>query len=130
MTEAVIAQRKSRAQRYIVLFLWTCLGFAYVALISQWVTVSRRDKQFTEYMSSVIRSSAAGQRSAKEIRALLLIKAEDLSLPVHGDKIQISGSGETLKATVQYTADISMPIVNQPVYRMKFDHSLTSKRSE
>jgi hypothetical protein len=47
----------------------------------------------------------------------------DLSLPVQGDEIQINGNGEMLRAAVHYKADISLPIVNRPVYRMSFQHN-------
>jgi hypothetical protein len=124
----VIAWEQVRhSQRYVALFVWMLLGFLYFSLFGQWVTVSRRDKLFTEYIDHVIQVAANEQRPAKEVRALLLVKAEDLSLPVQGDAIQITGSGQTLRAAVHYKADISMPIVNQPVYRMRFDHDLTPK---
>jgi hypothetical protein len=98
------------------------LGFLYVSLVSQWFAANTRDKRLTEYIDQVIQVAASEQRPAKEVRALILIKAGDLSLPVHGDEIQINSDGQTLRAAVQYKADISMPIVNQPVYRMTFHH--------
>ena len=114
-------------QRYIAMFLWIFLGFLHVSVISQWLTLSRRDRVFTEYMDEVIHVAANQQRPARDVRALLLIKAEDLSLPVHGDEIDITGNGRLLKATVHYKTDITMPIVNQSVYRMRFDHDLAPK---
>ena len=111
-------------QRYLAAFAWLFLGFMYVSLISQWLTVNRRDQLFAAYTDRVIQVAANEQRPAQEVRALLLIKAEDLSLPLQGNDVQISGKGQTLRATVHYKADISMPIVNQPVYRMRFDHDL------
>ena len=104
------------------MFLWMFLGFLYVFLISQWLTVSNRDRLFTEYIDHVIQVAANEQRPAKEVRALILIKAGDLFLPVQEDEIQITGKGLALRAAVHYKVDISLPIVNQPVYRMRFDH--------
>ena len=104
------------------MFLWIFLGFLYVFLIGEWLTVSNRDKLFTEYIDHVIQVAANEQRPAKEVRALILIKAGDLFLPVQEDEIQITGKGLALRAAVHYKVDISLPIVNQPVYRMKFDH--------
>jgi len=100
------------------------LGFLYVFMISQWLTVNNRDKLFTEYVDHVIQVAANEQRPAKEVRTLILIKAEDLFLPVQEDEIQITGKGLALRAAVHYKVDISLPIVNQPVYRMRFDHDL------
>jgi hypothetical protein len=125
--EEEIAVHLKDGQRYIALFLWIFLGFIHVSLISQWLTVNRRDKVFTEYIDHVMHVAANEQRPAKEVRAILLMKAEDLSLPVQVDGIHITGNGQTLKADVRYKADITMPIVNQSVYRMRFNHDLSLK---
>ena len=117
--------KKRQTQRSIAMFAWVFLGFLYVSLISQWLTVSRRDKLFTEYINRVIQAAASEQRLAKDVRAQLLIKADDLSLPVQADEIHVSGKGQTLRAIVQYRTALSMPIVNQPVYAMRFDHDLS-----
>ena len=113
----------SHRQRYVALFLWTFIALLYVSLIAQWLTVSRRDKLFREYIDHVVQVAANEQLPAKEVRAMLLIKAGDLLLPIHGDEIQVTGKGETLRVAVRYKADISMPIVNQAVYQMRFDHA-------
>ena len=122
--DVIAWHRQDQTQRYILIFLGTVLSFFYVSLISQWATVSARDKLFTDYVNHVIQVAAKEHRPAKEVRALVLIKAEDLSLPLHGDEVQISGNGQTLRATVGYRTDIRMPILNQSVYRMRFDHDL------
>jgi hypothetical protein len=118
----IVAAEHVSHRHYVAALLWVFLGFLYVSLLSQWVAVNNRDKVFTEYIDHVLQSAATEQRSAKDVRALILIKAGDLSLPVHGDEIQINGSGQTLRAAVQYKTEISLPIVNQPVYRMRFQH--------
>ena len=120
--DLVAGERTSHAQRYVAMFLWIFLGFLYVFLIGEWLTVSNRDKLFTEYIDHVIQVAANEQRPAKEVRALILIKAGDLFLPVQEDEIQITGKGLALRAAVHYKVDISLPIVNQSVYRMRFDH--------
>jgi hypothetical protein len=122
--DIVAGERASHAQRYVAMFLWMSLGFLYVFLISQWLTVNNRDKLFTEYIDHVIQVAANEERPAKEVRTLILIKAGDLFLPIQEDEIQITGKGLTLRAAVHYKVDISLPIVNQPVYRMRFDHDL------
>ena len=122
--DIVAGERASHAQRYVAMFLWMSLGFLYVFMISQWLTVNNRDKLFTEYIDHVIQVAANEQRPAREVRTLILIKAEDLFLPVQEDEIQITGKGLALRAAVHYKVDISLPIVNQPVYRMRFDHDL------
>ena len=127
MKDVITLERGSHSQRYMAMFLWIFFGFLQVSLISQWLTVNRRDEMFTEYIDHVMHVAASKQLPASEVRALLLIKAEDLSLPVHGDEISITGNGQMLKAGVQYSTDITMPIVNQSVHRMRFRHDLTLK---
>jgi hypothetical protein len=108
------------------MFLWLLLAFLFVSLVGQWITINSRAKVFAEYIDQVIQVAANQQRPAKEVRALILIKAEDLSLPVQGNEVQINGYGRTLRATVRYKADITMPIVNQPVYRISLQHDSRS----
>ena len=123
-SENVIAAEHIQHRRnYFAVFLWVFLGFLYFAVVSQWITINNRDKQLTEYIDQVLHNAASEQRSAKEVRALILLKAGDLSLPVQGDEIQVLGGGQTLQASLHYKADINLPIVNQPVYRMTFEHN-------
>jgi|ERR1051326_3606070 hypothetical protein len=120
------AKHLSSRRQYYALFLWLLVGFFFASLIGQWITIDMRDKAFAQYIDHVIQVAANQQRPAKEARALILIKAEDLSLPVRGDGVQINGNGQTLRATVNYKADIMMPIVNQPVYRISLRHESRS----
>ena len=124
---AIAREHVSHKRHYVAMFLWIFLGFLYVSIASQWFTVSSRDKVFTEYTYQVIQAAANEQRPAKEVRALLLVKAEDLLLPVHEDGIDITGKGQSLRAAVRYKTDITIPIVNQPVHRVWFNHNLTLK---
>jgi hypothetical protein len=125
--DIVTAEYTNQKQHYFAMLLWTFLCFLYVSLMSQWLTVNSRDQVLTEYIDHVIDIAANEHRTPKEVRALILIKAGDLSLPVQGDGIQINGNGQTLRAAVQYQADIRMPIVNLPVYRMRFQHDRSLK---
>jgi len=127
LKDVISLKHGSHSQRYLAIFLWIFFGFLHVSLISQWMTVSRRDEMFTAYIDQVMHKAASEQLPATEVRALLLIRAEDLSLPVHGDEIDISRNGQMLKAGVHYRTDITLPFVNQSVHRMRFDHDLTLK---
>ena len=122
--DIVAGEHTGHAHHYVAMFLWMSFGFLYVFWIGQWLIVRNRDKLFTEYIDHVIQVAANEQRPAKEVHALILIKAGDLFLPVQEDEIQITGKGLALRAAVHYKVDIILPIVNQPVYRMKFDHDL------
>ena len=123
--EATDAERGSPLQRYAALCLWMFIGFVYLSLMSQWITFSRHDNQFAQSMQRAVQIAATEQRPAKELRTLLLVRAEELSIPIRGDDIHISGGGATLRVNLHYEAAISMPILNQTLYRMKFGHDLT-----
>ena len=125
--DIIAGEHASHVQTYVAMFLWMSFGVLYIFWIGQWLIVRNRDKLFTEYIDHVIQVAANEQRPAKEVRALILIKAGDLFLPVQEDEIQITGKGLALRAAVHYKVDINLPIVNQPVYRMKFDHDLAPR---
>src|SRR6266436_1382119 len=96
------------AQRFIAMFMWSFLGFLYICLVSQWLTFSRRDKLFTDYVDRSIQIAATERDPVKEVRARLLTKAADLTLPIQADEINVTGVGKTMRAVVHYKADISM----------------------
>src|SRR5256712_12742849 len=116
--DIVAGERASHAQRYVAMFLWIFLGFLYVFLIGEWLTVSNRDKLFTEYIDHVIQVAANEQRPAKEVRALILIKAGDLFLPGQEDQIQITRKGLALRAAAHAKMAISFPNSETPVFRL------------
>jgi hypothetical protein len=122
----VMARLRTSPQPFIAICTWTFLGFLYICLVSQWLTISRRDKLFADYVDHSIQIAASERHPIKEVRAQLLMKAADLTLPIQADGINVTGVGKTMRASVHYKADISMPIINQPVYRMSFKHDLTA----
>jgi hypothetical protein len=125
--EAVSGELEKRTWGYLILFLWILAALLYFSFFRQWITVKANDKVFSDYFRHVIQVSASEQRPAREIRALILVKAEELSLPIRGDQIKITGLGQTLRATVHYDAHISLPIMNQSVHRIGFDHDMQSQ---
>ena len=112
----------THVQRYVVLFLWLFVGFFYASMITQWIRANRQNEQFGKSMQHVIQVGGLENRSTTEIRALLLVRADEFSVPIRGDEIHFRGAGPTLKAALHYEADITIPLLNHPVYRMKFDH--------
>src|SRR5215813_13244184 len=101
----------SPARRYIVLCLWLLVILTFFSLATQWIVLSSSDKQFTEYVESILRRSVTDHRSAKEIRTLLLVKAEQLSIPVLDEHIVITSSGSTLATVIAYDRNITFPFL-------------------
>ena len=80
------------------------------------------DQQFAEYLQYVVNVAGSEERPAKEIRALILVKAEQLDLPVRGDQITIQGVGRTLNVRVNYNVDIDVPVLQSTVYTKQINH--------
>ena len=112
---------------YVGLGLWLVVSLMYFSFLGQWILYSSDDKQFTQYMQHVVQIAATEHRPVKEVRALLLVKAEELSIPLQYDQIDITGEGETLRTVVYYDAEIKLPVLNRVVYRMEFSHDLNHK---
>src|SRR3989442_12425182 len=90
--DIVAGERASHAQRYVAMFLWIFLGFLYVFLIVEWLTVSNRAKLFTEYIDHVIQVAANEQRPANEDRARILIKEGGLFRAAQESELHIRRS--------------------------------------
>src|ERR1700686_2965976 len=108
----------------IVLLLWILVAIFYFYLSYNFIRVNMNDKQFDDYLQYIVRIAGDEHRSAKEIRALILVRADDLSLPVQGEQITILGGGDTLNVIVNYDVDIEIPLLQRQIYTKKFEHKL------
>ena len=115
----------SPARRYVTLCLWLVVVLMFFSLAKQWIVLTSSDKEFTEYVESVLRRAAIDHRPAKEIRTLLLVKAEQLSIPVSEERIDVTGQGQTLGTVIAYDREIKVPMLGGPLYRMEFRHNLS-----
>jgi hypothetical protein len=111
-------------KRYLILCMWFMAGTVYVHMVFQWISIKSTDKQFAESMHHAVQLAATENLATKELRALLLVRAEAFSIPIHGEEIMITGSGTSLRAALHYDAHISLPFLNKAVYRMSFDHDV------
>jgi len=108
--------------RRLVLLTWLLVGFFYFYLSWGYIRVTMDDQQFAEYLQYVVNVAGSEERPAKEIRALILVKAEQLNLPIHGEQITILGSGRTLNIRVNYNVDIDIPVLLSTVYTKQINH--------
>jgi hypothetical protein len=109
---------------YTALGLWLVLALVFLSLGKQWVVFTSADKQLTEYADTLERQGALQHRPAKDIRALVMMKAEQLSIPAQDDQITVTGQGETLRTIIAYNAEFRIPVVDRVLYRMEFNHNL------
>jgi hypothetical protein len=106
----------------LVLLVWVFVALFYFYLSWDYVWASMNDKQFGEYLQHVVQIAAPESRPSKDIRALILVKAEELSLPIRGDQITILGGGDNLNVTVSYDVNIEIPLIQHQIYTKKFEH--------
>ena|SRR5215471_14439456 len=107
-----------------VLLLWLLVAFFYFYLSYDYIRATMNDKQFADYLQYVVQIAGTENRPAKEVRALLLVKAEELSIPIKGEQITVSGGGNSLNVAVNYDVDIDVPVIQRQIYRKTFEHSV------
>lgn len=112
-----------KARRLVLLF-WVLVGFFYFWLSYDYIRVSMSDDDFEEYLQYVVQITGDDHRPSGEIRALILVRAEELDLPVQGDQITIMGGGNSLKVEVDYSVDIQTPVFDRGIYTKKFEHKV------
>src|SRR6187399_2715117 len=120
-----MAEKSNKARfRLIVLSLWIVLAAFYFSLAYDYIVASNRDKEFNEYLSYIVEVCGDDRRPTKEVRTLVLSRAEELRIGLRGDQVAVSGFGQTLKISVSYMVDINMPFFGQSIYRKVFQHEI------
>ena len=119
-----MATAASANAKRIVLLLWALVAFFYFYLSYDYVRVTMNDRQFEDYLQYVVQIAGTDRRPAKEIRDLLLVKSEELALPINGAQISILGGGDSLNVTVNYDVDIDIPLIQRQIYTKHFEHKV------
>ena len=118
------AGKKAKNAKRIVLLLWVLVAFFYFYLSYDYIRASMNDRQFGEYLSYVVQLAGTDRRPTKDIRDLLMVKAEELALPIRRDQIRISGGADSLAINVAYDVDIEIPLIQRTVYTKTFEHTV------
>jgi hypothetical protein len=108
--------------RLIVLGLWILLAAFYFSLAYDYIIASNKDKELDTYLQYIVEVCGDDHRPNKEVRTLVINRAEELMINLRGDQVAVSGSGQSLKISVSYMVDINMPILRQSIYRKVFQH--------
>jgi hypothetical protein len=119
----------SSHRKRLVLMLWILVAFFYFYLSYDYIRATMNDKKFADYVQYVVQIAGAEQRPQKEIRALILIKAEELKIPIKGDEITILGAGENLNVRLNYQVDIDIPLFERTIYSKEFRHRVEYQRA-
>jgi hypothetical protein len=115
-------------RKRLVLLLWVLVAFFYFYLSYDYVRVTMNDRQFADYLQYVVQIAGNEQRPAKEVRELLLVKAQELALPVSGSSITVLGGGDSLNVGVNYDVDIDIPVIQRQIYTKHFEHNVKYQR--
>jgi hypothetical protein len=106
----------------LVFLVWLLIAVFYFFLSYRYIRASMADRQFGDYLQYVVQIAGNENRPSKEVRALILVRAQELSLPIRGEQISILGGGPTLDVSVDYIVDIDAPVVHSPIYSKRFEH--------
>jgi hypothetical protein len=115
-------------RKRLVLLLWVLVAFFYFYLSYDYVRVTMNDRQFADYLQYVVQIAGNEQRPAKEVRELLLVKAQELALPLSGSSITVLGGGDSLNVGVNYDVDIDIPVIQRQIYTKHFEHNVKYQR--
>jgi hypothetical protein len=108
----------------LVFLVWLMVAFFYFYLSYDYIRATMNDRKFADYVQYVVQIAGTDNRPAKEIRALILVKAQELSLPVRGEQISILGGGDSLNVSVDYDVDIEVPLIQHQIYTKRFEHQV------
>jgi hypothetical protein len=108
--------------RLIVLLLWILLAAFYFSLAYDYIIASNKDKELDEYLQYIVLVCGDDHRPNKEVRMLIVTRAEELKINLRDDQVAVSGGGQSLKINVSYMVDINMPLLGQSIYRKVFQH--------
>ena len=106
----------------LVLLVWVLVLIFYFYLSYDYLRVQMTDDKFDDALQHIVQLAGSGNRTNKEIRALILVRAEQLNLPIRGDQIAIVGAGPTLNVRVNYRVDIEIPVLQSTVYTKEINH--------
>jgi hypothetical protein len=111
------------AKRLVLLF-WVVVAFYYFCISYDYISKELRNDRLAAYIHHVVQLSGNETRTPREIRSLLMAKADELSIPLEPEEIKIVGSGPSLKVSLGYDVTIQTPIVAVGLYTKHYDHTI------
>lgn len=117
----------SRNKR-LVFLTWVLVAVFYFYLSYDFIRASMAGEQFGEYLRFVVKVAGTENRSPREIRELLVNKADELGFHLDRSQIKIKGLGDSLDVSVSYQLDVDLPIVRRGFYAMPFEQREQFKR--
>ena len=112
---------KSHAKRLVLLFWILVLSF-YFYLSYDYIRLQMTDDKFGDALQHIVQLAGSENQTNKDIRALVLVRADELELPISGNQITILGAGHSLNIVVGYDIDLDIPIFSKGFYSKHYDH--------
>lgn len=119
---------KSHAKRLVLLF-WMLVAIFYFYLSYDYIRIEMNDDKFGEALQHIVQIAGNENRNSKDIRALVLVRADELGLPVRGENITILGGGHSLNISVNYDMDIDIPIFTERFYQKHYSHKVVYRQN-
>lgn len=108
----------------LVLLCWSLVAVFYFSISFDYIRIEMNDDQFGDYMRSVVQLAGSERRTPREIRSLLLAKADELQIPLNGQQIRIGGAGSPdLKVALQYDINVDVLVFRRGFYSKHFEHT-------
>ena len=117
----MILEPKVNARRLVLLF-WLLVATFYFYVSFDYIRTEMNDTKLGEYVHYVVQLAGAENRSPREVRALLLIRADELGLPLRSDQIKVLGIGQQMKISLAYDIDLDIPIFRRGFYSKHYAH--------
>src|SRR5213593_2809326 len=96
----------------LVLLSWILVAVFYFYLSYDYVRVSMNDRKFADYVQFVTQIAGTENRPAKEVRALILIKAQEFSLPIGEKKTEKKEMEKNFLIVWIKTSKMKTPSIN------------------
>ena len=119
-----MANGRSANLKRLVLLLWTLVAFFYFYLSYDYIRVTMNDRAFADYLQRLVQVAGIERRSATDVRDLVLVKAEELAVPIRRDQVLIRSGLDTLDITVNYDVAIDVPVLQRVIYTKQFAHKV------
>jgi hypothetical protein len=118
---------KKNAKRVMLVF-WVMLALYYFYVSYDYIRTEMNNDRMADYIHYVVQLAGTEARTPKEVRALLLVKADELQIPLKAEQIKVLGSGQSLKVSVQYDVSIDVPLFQYGFYSKHYEHDIAYKQ--
>ena len=113
-------------KRLVVLF-WVVVAFYYFAVSFDYISKELNNDRLADYAQKIVQLAGTETRTPKEVRALLMVQADELRIPLEPSQIKVLGSGASLRVTFEYDVTLTIPILNRGFYSRHYQHNVSYK---